>query len=981
MVFSTPLESSSWHKQDRRQRREIATPVQAARRRESRYTAISNQAPEVKHTSMGNHEQPPNDPTGASRPADERAPALPEGEHFLQRLTETAPSVIYVYDLAANRNIYANRRLAEMLGYTVDEIQAMGERFLPGVIHPDDWATTPAHIVRLLALADHEVLEREYRLRHKDGGWRWVFGREMVFARGADGRPTQVLGSVIDVTERRRAEEALRESEARLSALLEQLPLGVGMVDREGRWTLRNPSLARFVGDRLPSLDVAAMHRWRSWAPDGQPLDPSRWPGARALRGEIVSPGVEFLHTLPDGREIWTRVSAAPFRREDGAIAGAICVIQDIDKRKRGEEALRRQSELTETILENGTVGMFMMDSKGYCTYMNRAGESMFGWTFEEIRQRPLHDVIHHHHPDGRPYPLAECPIDRALPENFGMREHEDNFIRRDGSFIPVLVAASPIFDATGRPVATVLEVRDVSERRQAEAATLRRSEQLRRLAAAASQLHAARDGASILRLLTEEARALIGARRAETLTVAPLSEHAGDAPPDESDCLSVPLVGLDGHKLGLVRLSHKDEGQFTADDEAMLIQLAQLAAIALENQALYTQERAARKEAEEANRLKDEFLATISHELRTPLTAFLGYAQMLQRRPRDEAYVSRTVDKMVRSALAQAQLIEDLLDVSRIVSGRLRLELRPLDLAPVVQAALDTIRPTADAKRLRLAVVIEPGVAPVIGDASRLQQVIWNLLSNAAKFTPAGGTITVRLEADGSNVCLTVSDTGQGISPAFLPFVFDRFRQSDSSSHRAHSGLGLGLAIVRHLVELHGGTVEARSEGADCGAAFAVRLPAATGALAPASPDAPAALAPADEGLPELDGLRVLLVDDQPEILELVADTLGGYGALVRSALNAREALALLRSWRPDVLVSDIAMPGEDGYWLIRQVRALPPEEGGLTPAAALTAYVRIEERLKVLAAGFQQYVPKPVEPGELREIIAGLAAGAAGE
>jgi PAS domain S-box-containing protein len=348
---------------------------------------------------------------------------------------------------------------------------------------------------------------------------------------------------------------------------------------------------------------------------------------------------------------------------------------------------------------------MLMMDARGYCTYMNRAGEAMFGWSFEEIRARPLHDVIHHHHPDGRPYPMEECPIDRALPENFDLREHEDVFIRRNGEFFPVLVAASPIFDPSGRPVSTVIEVRDVTERRRAEAALLQ---------------------------------------------------------------------------------------------------------AAAEREQLLAQEQAARLQAEEASRLKDEFLATVSHELRTPLTAFLGYTHLLQSRQRDEAYVARTVEKMQRSAKAQAQLIEDLLDIGRIVSGKLRLEPRPVDLRGVVQAALDTVRPAAEAKGLLLRVELDHAAAPIVGDAGRLQQVIWNLLTNAVKFTPTGGTIELLLARDGQDALVTVRDTGQGISPAFLPYVFDRFRQADGSTNRAHGGLGLGLAIVRHLVELHGGSVQA---------------------------------------------------------------------------------------------------------------------------------------------------------------------------
>jgi PAS domain S-box-containing protein len=386
--------------------------------------------------------------------------------------------------------------------------------------------------------------------------------------------------------------------------------------------------------------------------------------------------------------------------------------------------------------------------------------------------------------------------------------------------------------------------------------------------------------------------------------------------------------------------------------------------------------EQSLRARAEEASRLKDEFLATVSHELRTPLTAFLGYAQMLQTRKRDEAYVNRTVEKMIRSARAQAQLIEDLLDMARIVSGRLRIDPAPVDLGAVLLAALDTVRPALEAKQLRLQSDLGPDPAIVVGDANRLQQVAWNLLANAVKFTPPGGLISVHLEADRREARLAVGDTGQGISPEFLPYVFDRFRQADGASNRTTSGLGIGLALVRHLVELHGGSVEAHSAGLGQGATFSVRLPLAPdGLLALHESEPRLALDDQESCPPELDGLRVLIVDDQPELLELLHEIMASCGCEVRACNNAQAALATLRAWQPEVLISDLAMPGQDGYWLISQVRALPPEQGGAVPALALTAYVRVEDRLRVLAAGFEQYVPKPIEPAELRDVVAQLA------
>ncbi|NJN18725.1 MAG: PAS domain S-box protein [Oscillochloris sp.] len=342
------------------------------------------------------------------------------------------------------------------------------------------------------------------------------------------------------------------------------------------------------------------------------------------------------------------------------------------------------------------------------------------------------------------------------------------------------------------------------------------------------------------------------------------------------------------------------------------------------------------RAQAEAANRLKDDFLSTVSHELRTPLTALLGYAQLLQIKKRDEAYIARTVERIVQSAKTQAQLVEDLLDVSRIMSGKLRITLEPLDFATVIHAALDTILPTVEVKGIAINLALDRDIGAIIGDKHRLQQVVWNLLVNAVKFTPPGGTITIELAPHNHEAVLRIHDTGQGIQADFLPFVFDRFRQSDSTSQRLHGGLGLGLSIVRHLVDLHGGNVEAASEGIGLGATFTVRLPlTASEATSDPLPEQPG-INPRTESRrypPELADLRILIVDDQPDILNLLHEILASCGSNIRTCRTARAALENLSVWRPDLLIADIAMPGEDGYWLIRRVRELPPEQGGRIP------------------------------------------------
>jgi PAS domain S-box-containing protein len=386
-----------------------------------------------------------------------------------------------------------------------------------------------------------------------------------------------------------------------------------------------------------------------------------------------------------------------------------------------------------------------------------------------------------------------------------------------------------------------------------------------------------------------------------------------------------------------------------------------------------------ARRLAENANRLKDEFLATLSHELRTPLNAILGWSQMLQTHNLSRNETEKALATIERSARAQNQLIDDILDVSRIVAGKLRLDVRAVDLSNIIAAAVEAARPAAEAKNILLQTLLDPQAGPISGDPDRLQQVVWNLLSNAVKFTPKGGRVQARLERVNSHVEIVVSDTGKGIEAEFLPYVFDRFRQSDGSMTRRHGGLGLGLAIARQIVELHGGSVSVESDGEDQGATFTVQLP-----LLPvrreAASDTRRVHPAAERGAlldcpPELDRLNVLLVDDEADSRELLTLVLDSCGAEVTTANSAAEAFATFADRKFDVLISDIGMPGEDGFSLIGRIRNLPNEEGGAVPAIALTAYARSEDRVQALRSGFQMHVAKPVEPIELIVAVANLA------
>ncbi|MGB9182103.1 MAG: ATP-binding protein, partial [Pyrinomonadaceae bacterium] len=354
---------------------------------------------------------------------------------------------------------------------------------------------------------------------------------------------------------------------------------------------------------------------------------------------------------------------------------------------------------------------------------------------------------------------------------------------------------------------------------------------------------------------------------------------------------------------------------------------------------------------------MKDEFLATVSHELRTPLTPILGWTHLLARNSDEETF-TRGLQTIERNAKAQEQIINDLLDVSRIITGKLRFDIRPIELEPVIESAIEAVRPAADAKSIRLESDLKTEPFQIPGDPDRLQQVVWNLLTNAIKFTPTNGRVEIRLVRHNSHALIIVSDTGQGITEDFLPFVFDRFRQADSSTTRLHGGLGLGLAIVRHLVEMHGGTVGVVSSGEGKGTTFTVNLPipAPLGSSLPTEverrPQSPLSKVEASfAGLVKLEGVHVLIIDDQPDTLEMLTLILEQCGAKVIAARSTAEGIRLLKERRPDVIVSDIEMPGEDGYELIKQVRALDPQQGGQTPAVALTAYARTEDRIRALS------------------------------
>ncbi|MEG4091641.1 ATP-binding protein [Microcoleus sp. Pol12B4] len=453
---------------------------------------------------------------------------------------------------------------------------------------------------------------------------------------------------------------------------------------------------------------------------------------------------------------------------------------------------------------------------------------------------------------------------------------------------------------------------------------------------------------------------------------------------------LLIPLipVALDAPSPAQLALTNQELEESRSRIQAINVELeqrvqertAQLEASNHTKDELLMREQIIRADAEAANRAKDQFLSILSHELRTPLNAILGWSTMLRQKNLSEDKVARALETIERNAKSQAQLIEDILDVSRIITGKLRLRVRPVNLLPVIESAIESVQLAAEAKSIRLQSVLDSEAGPLLGDADRLQQVVWNLLSNALKFTPKDGRVQIRLQRVNSHVEITVSDTGAGISSDFLPFVFDRFSQHDSTTTRSYGGLGLGLAIVRQLVELHGGTVTVVSPGIGQGTTFTVKLPVMIIHLPPSAPEPLNSLVEANgrfQTSPTLEGLQILVVEDEADALELLSTILGKYGADVIAVASVKEALTIIETATdrsPDVLVSDIGMPDEDGYSLIRKLRQLEAQRGGRLPAIALTAYARNDDRQQALLAGFQMHLTKPVDAAELVAVVASL-------
>jgi PAS domain S-box-containing protein len=848
----------------------------------------------------------------------------------------------------------------------------------------------------------------------------------------AGGQVEAVLLFAVEVTEqvhalqaaeealayRQRAEAALRESEAHLRRTLKAAEVGAWEWDLNSGRVVWTPNIEPMYGMAPGTFAGTAEAVLALVHPEDREFVKRSLEQTARDHSEHQ---LEYRILRVDGGVRWQESRGRVLLDDQGQPSKLAGVVMDITSRKHAEQQQRESEARFQLLTEALPQLIWRTRADGYTEYFNPGWFEYTGQTLEQARGDGWFQAVH---PEDLRQTLETWRHAISTGEPYSVEYR----LRRaaDGAYRWFIARGMPLRDGAGRITHWFGTCTDIDDQK-------RGAETLRYFSEASAALAASLDQAATLKQVARLAVPVLGdwclvdltgedgrvervevahadptltglaerlrhfppvqnpehpsaraMRQDRTILVAEvtgaLEERSAQSPEhlraiQDMKCLSmmsVPLLAR-GRTIGVLTFATTESSgrRYGPEDVLRMEEVARRVAMALDNARLFALAQEERQRAEEANRLKDDFLTTVSHELRTPLTAIIGWVKMLRtgRLPPDKH--ARALETVDRNTQAQAQLIEDLLDVSRIISGKLRMETQPVHLVDVVQAAMESVRPAADAKAIRFQAELAPGGDVVMGDGGRLQQVVWNLLSNAVKFSPGGSHVRVRLRRVEASLEVTVTDEGPGIPADFLPHIFERFRQLEGGTTRRHGGLGLGLAIVRHLVELHGGTVHAASEGPGRGATFTVRLPS-TLPQQPA-PERPAPRAP----LPlhaVLAARRILVVDDEEDNREVLKVMLEEHGAHVVTAGSAAEALRAVREARPELLVSDIGMPGEDGYRLISQVRALPAEQGGGVPAVALTAYARVEDRTRALTAGFNMHVAKPVEPTELLSILSNL-------
>ncbi|HYX14906.1 MAG TPA: PAS domain S-box protein [Nostoc sp.] len=866
-----------------------------------------------------------------------------------------------------------------------------------------------------------------------------------------------------------------------LQTLLEVIPIGIGIAeDPECQNIKVNPAFAKQLGipsDTNASLNVSLDKKSTSFKiyREGRELSAEELPMQYSATHGIEVLGCELDVIHENGKIVNLLEYVAPLFDEEGKTRGRVGAFLDITERKQAEEVLLNQQKWLENVLNlMPRPLLFIEPGTARVTFANRSANELAGGEFPKgVPAAEYHTVYHYTDAAGDRIPNEQMPGVRvALGERLNGLEVDWH---TPGGVRSLLVFADTLPAMHGHPATCILVFQEISNLKQAEKALSLGYKRLKLLFDTANDLLSSQEPVLLIDSVYRKLREQIGievylnylvedksqimrlgsysgisqeiAKEIESLAVGegvsggvaqkrhPLAVENVQQSTDSQTALirslgitayyAYPLIAQ-GRLLGTLSFGSRTRLSFTDNQKGMMQAVCDQIAIAMERASLIASLQQQTEQLQEANRMKDEFLGILSHELRSPLNAILGWAQLLQRSKLSETLIARATETIERNAKAQTQLIEDLLDISRMMRGKLRLNVRTCNLVPMIESSLETVSLAAQSKEIDLRFSLipsketrnaPPGILPVVtfasnsdlelginhenlesresqsqtmlgensqflvsGDLERLQQIIWNLLSNAIKFTPRGGRVEVQLSVVTSQekqdttdkyAQIQVIDTGIGISPDFLPYVFERFRQADSSSTRSYGGLGLGLAIAHNLVELHGGTVYANSPGIGQGATFTVKLP-----LLKSPPLHPIAPLPLSFSIPlSLLGVRVLVVDDQADTRDFITTILEQYQAEVQAVESVEKALQVITQWKPDVLVSDIGMPDEDGYSLIRKVRSQPPELGGNIPAAALTAYTTAEDRMRAIQEGYQLHLPKPIEAAELATVVARLA------
>jgi PAS domain S-box-containing protein len=920
--------------------------------------------------------------------------ALQGSEKQFRQLAENIDAVFWIRDAVAQRINYVSPAYQRLWGLNPQDLYEDLQAWV-NYIHPDDREPTEKAFQEK---APSGQFDQEYRIVLPNGQVRWV--RDRCFPLYSEtGEIYRFTGIAEDITNRKQAEEALQESEQKLRLFVKYAPVSVAMFDRNMHYLAASQRLI----DEYHMGSIESVLGRSHYETFPIPM-PDHWRQAhqRGLAGNIEKCDEDCV-VLADGSLHWLRWEVHPWYTGTGEVGGIFIFVDNITQRKQTEVVLRENEQLLRLAITGAGQGIWDWDMETQVLTWDARCKEIFGlppdfpvtyeWHLEAL------------HPVDRQRVQAAATI--ALNERTEFVEEYRTF-HPNGAMYWILARGCGFYDAMGKPYRMSGTVIDITARKQVEIDLQERNAHVKLLYETTRDLLSNDQPLTLIQSVFEDLKALVdldvyfnymlnkqqqklhlisyagvSAEQAQEIAWLDLGVAiCGTVAQQRRQFMQTDLQHCTDPKAALVRslgltaycaqpliVQDKLFGtlsfgsctrlEFTPSEQNLFQAICDQIAIALERSELFSSLQQQTEELIRVNRIKDEFLAILSHELRSPLNPILGWAKLLQTRTFDSAKTAEALATIERNAKLQTQLIDDLLDVAKILRGKLSLEIAPVDLVFVIEAAIDTVRAAAITKNIHLHPVL-PQIGQVSGDATRLQQVVWNLLSNAIKFTPNNGHVEIRLERAEDQAYITVSDTGKGIKPDFLPYIFETFRQEDATTTRQYGGLGLGLSIVRHLVEAHGGTIGADSLGEGQGATFTIRLP-----LLKPEPDNNRA----EEWLEELDlkGVRVLAVDDEPDACELLSALLTQYGAEVLTVNTAMEVLTNLESFRPDIVISDIGMPNMDGFSLIQNIRALPTEKGGQIPAIALTAYAREEDYQQAIANGYECHVTKPLNPDQL--------------